>query len=187
MNNYTKIGIVSIFCAGTTLLSGCGSGLVIGSTKPNFDTDFTVNADIVCERLSAKASITRCDSSWQFAFTEPKSLAGVTLKFDESSCTGGLGAISFDTENSSEYISMPEIIAASVDSLSKCTNDQIVQNDEILTYNTEFNTKTVTVTASAKDGSLIGLKCPYHKLVVNFSDLKPYKKPVSEPTSLDGE
>ncbi len=179
---FTKIGLAGILC--TVLLCGCDAKLPFGSTKPNFDTEFTVNAEINCDKLSAKADVTRGGANdWSFTFTEPQQLAGMTLNLTESACTGSLGGLSFEAEESSEYAMIPEIIADSINSLSKCTNEQIVQNDEILTYDTEFDGKKVTVTANEKSGELVALKCPYHKLSVNFSNLKSYKKPTSEESN----
>lgn len=181
---FTKIGLAGIFCLATVSLCGCDAKLPFGSTKPNFDTGFTVNAEINCDKLSAKADVTRINAEdWSFTFTEPQHLAGITLNLTESACTGTLGNLSFKADENSEYAMIPEIIADSINSLSKCTNEQIVQNDEILTYDTEFGGKKVTVSADSRSGALISLKCPYHKLSVNFSNLKSYKKPVSEPTS----
>lgn len=165
----------------SVLLCGCGAKLPFGSTKPNFDSSFTVNAEINYDKLNARADVTRVSAEeWRFTFTEPQQLAGMTLEFSESVCTGTLGELSFRAEESSVYSMLPEIIAASVNSLANCTNDEIVQNDEIMTYDTEFNGKKVTVTANTRNGSLIALKCPYHKLSVNFSNLRPYKGPQSE-------
>lgn len=180
----TKIGLVSVFCLASVLLCGCDAKLPFGSTKPNFDSSFTVNAEINCDKLNAKADVTRISAdNWSFTFTEPQQLAGMTLNLTESVCTGTLGNLTFEAEESSEYVMIPEIIADSINSLSKCTNEQIVQNDEILTYDTEFCGKKVTVSADTKSGELIALKCPYHKLSVNFSNLKPYKKTTSDSTS----
>lgn len=179
---FTKIGLIGVFCS--ILLCGCDAKLPFGSTKPNFDTEFTMNAEINCDKLNAKADVTRVSADdWSFTFTEPQQLAGITINLTKSACTGTLGGLSFETEESSEYAMIPEIIVDSINSLSKCTNEQIVQNDEILTYDTEFGGKKVTVTANEKSGELIALKCPYHKLSVNFSNLKPYKKPDSEESN----
>ncbi|MBD5111850.1 MAG: hypothetical protein HDT42_04860 [Ruminococcaceae bacterium] len=179
----TKIGLVSIVGLASISLCGCDAKLPFGSTKPNFDTAFTVNAEINCDKLNAKADVTRNgDGDWSFKFTEPQQLAGMTLNITESVCTGTLGNLSFEAEESSEYAMIPEIIADSINSLSKCTNEQIVQNDEIMTYDTDFDGKKVTVTANSKSGALVSLKCPYHKLSVNFSNLKPYKELPTEPT-----
>lgn len=179
---FTKIGLIGAFCM--TLLCGCDAKLPFGSTKPNFDTEFTVNAEISCDKLSAKADVTRAGANdWSFTFTEPQQLAGITINLTESACKGNLGGLSFETEESYEYAMIPEIIADSINSLSKCTNEQIVQNDEILTYDTEFGGKKVTVTANEKNGELVALKCPYHKLSVNFSNLKPYKKSIPEDST----
>lgn len=179
---FTKIGLIGVFCS--ILLCGCDAKLPFGSTKPNFDTEFTVNAEINCDKLNAKADVTRVGADdWSFTFTEPQQLAGITINLTGSACTGTLGGLLFEAEENSEYAMIPEIIADSINSLSKCTNEQIVQNDEILTYDTEFGGKKVTVTANEKSGELIALKCPYHKLAVNFSNLKPYKKPASEESN----
>lgn len=181
----TKIGLVSVFCLVSVLLCGCDAKLPFGSTKPNLDSSFTVNAEINCDKLNARVDVTRVSADdWRFTFTEPQQLAGMTLEFSKSACTGTLAGLSFQAEKSSVYSMLPEIIADSINSLANCTNEQIVQNDEVMTYDTEFNGKKVTVTANTRNGSLIALKCPYHKLSVNFSDLKPYKE---LPSGLTGE
>lgn len=177
----TKVGLASIFCLSSVLLCGCDAKLPFGSTKPNFDSSFTVNAEINCDKLNAKADVTRINAEdWRFTFTEPQQLTGITIEFGKSDCTGTLGGLSFKTEESSFYSMLPEIIADSINSLVNCTDEQIAQNDEIMTYDTEFNGKKVTVTANARSGALITLKCPYHKLSVNFSNLKSYKEVPSE-------
>lgn len=183
----TKMGFVGTLCLVSVLFCGCDTKLPFGSTKPNFDSSFTVDAEINCDKLNAKAEVTRISGEeWRFTFSEPKELTGVVIEYSKSACTGTLGGLSFKAESNSLYSMVPEIIMDSINSLSNCTNEQIVQNDEILTYETEFNDKKVTVTANAKNNSLVALKCPYHRLAVNFSDLKPYKEQASESTGETG-
>lgn len=160
---------------GLTSLCGCSAKLPFTQSAPNFDSTYKVCADIVCGDLSAKADVTRKGASeWVFSFTEPKQLNGVTLSMNADGWSAKLGGLSFSVKDSETYTLIPEVIGGSIDALAGYTGEDFTVSDGMLTADAEFGGKKVTVTANERSGDLISLKCPYHKLSVNFSGQQPY-------------
>lgn len=155
------------------LMCGCKADLPF-TGKPDFNSSYTVNAEINCDELKAVSEITRTADKWVFTFTQPDTLAGVTLEYTENDCGGELGGLSFDAEKSPEYTALPDLIRSAVCSLSGVSDENISESDGVMTIDTDFNGKKVTVTANSKSGNLISLKCPFYRLSVQFSDQKPY-------------
>jgi len=175
--NYTKktaLGAAAVI--GTSLLCGCAKLPFVPMTQtPSFDTTYKVAAEITCDDLNAKADVTRRGiSDWTFAFTEPKQLNGVTLTLSEDGWSAKLGELSFAVKDNDAYTLIPGVIGGAIDSLANCTNDDFAVSDGVLTADSEFGGKKVSVTANVSSGDLISLKCPYHKLSVNFTDQQPY-------------
>ena len=153
-------------CAG----SGCAASLPF-SAETDFDTAYTVTAQIICGELEAVAEVTRSGGGrWDFSFTEPQELMGITISLDEDGYTASLGGLSFSAEDNPVYSTVPDIISAAVDSLSDVPSESISEQDGVLTIDTEYDGRRVTVTAASDSGELISLKCPYHKLAVYFSE-----------------
>lgn len=160
--------------AGTLALCGCDAKMPFTQNIPNFDSTYTVKADITFDKLKAKADLTRATvDEWEMIFTEPKQLNGLTIKLNSNKYSASLGGLSFSSEHNSVYSAAPQIIAKAVGSLSGSA-DNATSSDGVLTINTELDGKRVTVTANERSGDLISLKCPHYKLSVNFSDQKPY-------------
>ena len=180
-----KIAFAAVTVFTAAALGGCSGKLPFGTKTVDFDKSYVVTADITCDKLEAKADVTRLsDSDWEFTFTEPKELNGITLHFGEKGYTAYLGGLSFDADGRAGYVMLPEIIADTVDSLANCTSENFVQKDGILTADLDYNGKKVTVTAHDKTGELISLKCPYHKLSVAFSGQHDYVSELPEDGGL---
>lgn len=158
-----------------SLLCGCGNKLPF-SSKPNFDLEYTVNAAITCGELKAESAVTRTSDKLSLTFTKPDTLSGITLEYSEGNICGNLGGLSFEVEKSSLFTALPDIIRSAAGSLSSVSAENIFEQDGVMTIDTDFNGKKVTVTADSKTGDLISLKCPFYKLSVQFSDQKPYKE-----------
>ncbi|MCM1167387.1 MAG: hypothetical protein NC299_10140 [Lachnospiraceae bacterium] len=178
MSNCTKkIAASAAAIIGSVLLCGCSKLPFnpLTPSKPSFDGTYTVCADIVCGELSAKADITRNGASdWVFSFTEPKQLNGITMSLGENGWSAKLGELSFAVDDSGVYTLIPEVIGASVDSLSALANESLSSEDGVLTADAEFGGKKVTISANERSGELISLKCPYHKLSVSFTKQQPF-------------
>ena len=168
---FAKFGKILICGAVMAAMCGCSAGLPFTAPKTaDFDTRYSVNADITCGELEASAEIKRTGSgSWQFCFTEPKQLSGLTLSLNEDGLTAGLGALSFNVEPNEIYTMIPDIVSAAVDTLPEVQDGSLSEEDGIITLTTQFGEKPVTVTAAKDTGELISLKCPYYKLAVYFS------------------
>ncbi|MBD5129306.1 MAG: hypothetical protein HDT43_05225 [Ruminococcaceae bacterium] len=173
--NHAKKTALAAATVGISMLCGC-SKLPFDplTAAPNFDTTYKVAAEIVYDDLTAKADVTRKGASeWVFSFTEPKQLNGVTMSLGADGWSAKLGELSFNVDDNDVYTLIPEVIGASIDSLSALPNESLSSEDGVLTADTEFGGKKVTVTAN-RGGDLISLKCPYHKLSVNFTEQQPY-------------
>ena len=177
MSNFTKktaLGAAAII--GMSMLCGCAKLPFnpLTPSAPNFDSTYTVAAEITYDDLKAKADVTRKGASeWTFAFTEPKQLNGLTMTLGADGWSAKLGELSFSADENDVYTLIPEVIGGSIDSLANCTSEDFAVSDGVLTADSEFGGKKVTVTAN-QSGSLISLKCPYHKLTVNFTHQQPY-------------
>ena len=181
MKRITKIAALAL-CG--CLLSGCSDNISFMQPKPDFSAGYTVSAEINCGKLEAAADIAYiAENDWEFTFTEPKSLAGVTLMLNEEGLSGTLGALGFSVEENSYYTLLPEIISEAVEALAKAPSEKRSTSDGIMTVETEFNGQLVTVTADTS-GKLISLKCPYYSLSVNFSN---QNKITASAPSEDGE
>lgn len=160
---------------GAGLLCGCSAKLPILQKAPSFDTTYKVCADITYDDLTAKANVTRRGADdWVFSFTEPKQLNGVTLSLNADGWSAKLGGLSFNVGDSDMYTLIPEVIGGSIDMLAGSTGEGYTSSDGVLTADAEFDGKKVTVTANERNGDLISLKCPYHKLTVSFSEQQPF-------------
>ena len=161
--------------AGTLILSGCGGKMPFAQRTPDFNSTYTVTADITFDKLKAKADLTRVSTDeWEFKFTEPKQLNGLSIKLNSEKYAASLGGLSFSAEDNSGYIAAPQLIAKAVGQLSNALGDKITSSDGVLTFTDDLDGNRITITANERTGDLISLKCPHFKLSVNFSGQKPY-------------
>lgn len=179
-----KKAAAALAVAGTLSLCGCGTKLPFVQKKPDFNSTYTVSAEITYDKTKAKAVLTRIDDSeWEFKFTEPKALEGLLLNLNDSSYAASLGGLSFSSENSGVYAAAPQLIARSIKQLAAAASDTLTASDGVLTFTGDIDGKRLSVTADEITGNLISLKIPTLKLAVNFSDQKPFTPEFSE----DGE
>ncbi len=156
------------------LLCGCNADNIFGKTKPNYDSAYTIKAEIKSGELKAAADITRNGTGdYIFSFTEPDHLMGMSIALSEDGMTASLGSMNV-TADSSFYTAIPETIAESIDSLSTVDSESITEAEGVLTLNTEADGDKVIITSDA-DGELLTLKCPSQKLSVEFSEQSEQK------------
>ena len=73
------------------MLCGCGT-IPFTQKAPNFDSTYTINAEITYDKLKAKANLTRMENNeWEFKFTEPKQLNGLSVKLNQNGYSASLG------------------------------------------------------------------------------------------------
>lgn len=159
--------------AGTLALCGCKANLPFVQRTPSLDGSYTVKAEITFDKLKAKADVTKSNGDWEFRFTEPKQLNGLSVKLGESGYSASLGGLTFSADNNSVYSAVPQIVAKAVGLLSGGGSSAKSENG-VLTFDKELDGKRVTVTANEKTGELISLKSPHHRLSVNFSEQRAY-------------
>lgn len=165
----------------TMSLCGCKANLPFTRKTPNFNSTYTVNADITFDKLKAKAELTRYgESDWEFKFTEPKSLNGLSIQLKPEGYSATLGGLLFSAEENSVYTDAPQIVADAVKLLSGVSDDKLSVSDGVITFSEDVDGKRVTLTADESTGSLISLKCPGAKLSVNFTEQKPFTPNLSE-------
>ncbi len=170
-----RTALAVIAAVSAIALSGCNGKIPFTEKKLDFNKSYTVCAEINCDRLKAKADVTRAAANdWQFVFTEPKELQGVTLCYGTSGLSASLGDLSFSADENAEYAMLPEIIAASIDTLSALPTESLVEEDGTVVADSTFDGEKVTVSVDEKTGNLLSLKCPHYQLAVTFSDQKPY-------------
>lgn len=157
------------------LLCGCNADNIFGKTKPNYDSAYTIKAEIKSGELEALADITRNGSGdYIFSFSEPDHLMGMSVKLSEDGMTASLGSLSVTADSNSAYSMIPETIAESIDSLSGIDAESITEQEGVLTLNTEADGSRVIVTSDT-EGGLLTLKCPSKKLSVKFSEQSEQK------------
>lgn len=167
MKKLSKIALLAL-CG--ILFSGCAGNNPLFPQKPDFSAGYSMTAEINCGKLEAVADVVyNAENDWQFTFSEPKALAGMTLNFTEKGLSGALGELDFDVDENENYTLLPEIIASSIETLASVPAEKRAISDGIMTIETAFNGKPVTVTADPS-GKLISLKCPYYSVAVNFSN-----------------
>lgn len=175
-------GCAAVFTA--VSLCGCNVKLPFVGNSLNFDKSYTVSAEINCDRLNAKANITRAGANdWEFVFTEPKELNGVIIAFGANGYSARLGTLNFIAAENSTYTVLPKVIGGALDVLAGMPSDSFTQNNGVVSADVDLNGKTITVNADEK-GNLISLKSPYHQLSVNFSGQQPYKSPLPDEGGL---
>lgn len=156
------------------LLCGCSGANIFGKAKPNYDSAYTIKAEIKSGDLNAVADITRNGSGdYIFSFSEPEHLMGMNIALSEDGMTASLGSMNV-TADSSFYTAIPETIAESIDSLSRVDAETITEQEGVLTLNTEAGGDKVIVTSDTS-GVLLTLKCPSQKLSVKFSEQSEQK------------
>ncbi len=170
-----KTALAAVAAGAVIMLSGCDGKIPFTEKRLDFNKSYTVCAEINCDRLKAKADVTRAAAQdWQFTFTEPKQLQGMTLSLGKSGLSGSLGDLSFSADDNSEYAMLPEIIASSIDTLSALPTESLLKENGAVVAEPTFDGEKVTVTMDEKTGNLLSLKCPHYQLAVTFSEQKPY-------------
>lgn len=181
---FKKIAAGSAAVVLAAAMCGCNGKLPFTGSKPDFNKSYSVSAEIRCDRLEAKADVIRAgNNDWEFTFTEPKELNGIVLAINTNGYNARLGEMKFKADENAEYTMLPEVIFTALDMLAMTSNDQLTEEDGVLTAQLALDDKTVTVTANSR-GDLISLKSPYHQLSVNFSGQKPYTSPLPEDGGL---
>lgn len=154
-------------------LCGCAAESLFKPTAPEFDTSYQMDADLNFGDFSAGADITRYgDGNWEFLFTEPQYLNGMKLNLSEEDITASLGNLNVTAPRNDMYKLVPDIISSAVDSLNDIAAESMTEEEGVLTINTEVDGKKVIVT-STKDGELLTLLCPFHKVSVKFGEQTP--------------
>lgn len=186
MTHFSKRTVFAALAAGTAImLSGCNVKIPFTEKKPNFDRTYTVCAEINCDRLKAKADVTRAGAQdWEFVFTEPKQLQGMKLCYGTSGLSASLGDLSFGADENSEYAMLPEIIADTIDTLSGIPAESLIKEEGTIVAESAYDGEKVTVSVDEKTGNLLSLKCPYYQLAVTFSDQKPYVSNLPDDSGL---
>ena len=141
-------GIIAF--AAAISLSGCNGKLPFSGSKPNFDTSYSVCAEIKCDRLEAKADVIRAGANdWEFTFTEPKELNGIVVAFGVNGYNAKLGDLKFKADENVTYTLLPKVIGTALEQLSTVDSSQLEEKDGILTAQLAIDDNTVTVTADS--------------------------------------
>lgn len=175
-----KIRIISGAAALTAvlLMSGCQGELPFAAAKtPELSSLWTAQAEIKFGDNNARAEVTRSEPGcWEFGFTEPQELCGVTMKLENGTLTASLGELSV-TAGEGENMILPMLIAEGIDSAGENAGSAS-EKDGVLTIKTEADGCACTVTADSSTGDILTFRSPGNKLAVFFSDVSPYTEEV---------
>ena len=134
-----KIRIISGAAALTAvlLMSGCQGEIPFAAAKtPELSSSWTAQAEIKFGDNNARAEVTRSEPGcWEFGFTEPQELCGVTMKLENGTLTASLGELSV-TAGEGENTILPMLIAEGIDSAGENAGSAS-EKDGVLTIKTE--------------------------------------------------
>ena len=171
------------------LLTGCTGKPAGGSDfAPRLDPAYSVSASLQYgDQQSAELTLTRYGTgSWDAAFSEPDSLAGVLLTFDGNVVTASYKGLAFTVPKSAMAAKMMLSMTTEVlDSLEVPERIECKQQSDGTwesTGDSENGSYTVTFTDA---GVLSEFSMPGQPLTITFSDYKPISaaSPAAETTS----
>ena len=164
--------------AAALMMSGCQGELPFAAVKtPELSNAWTAQAEIKFGDNNARAEVTRIEPGcWEFGFTEPQELCGVTMTVENGTLTASLGELTV-TAGDGENTILPMLIAAGIDSAGENAGSAS-EKDGVLTIKTEADGSSCTVTADSSTGDILTFRSPSNKLAVFFSDVSPYTEEV---------
>lgn len=165
---------VLAFCLPIALLcSGCTEKPADAQFSPNLDPNFSVDAVMVYGDRSTEAAftLTRYDAgAWDAAFSEPSSLAGVILSFENNAVSASYKGLSFTVPKSAlPAKTMLLLVTDVLDSLTgletiPCTAGE--NGSWEVSGESEGGSYTLTFSS---DGMLNSFDIPSQPLVITFS------------------
>lgn len=176
---YTRRITAAAAAAGMLMLCGCEGGMPFGSAQlPDMTAGWTAQAEISYGESTAQAEVTRSEPGcWQFAFTQPQELCGVTMRLENGELTASLGSLSV-TAGEGDYTMLPVMIADGVDSLSNAEIGTLTEENGVLTARLTIDGATCVITADKSTGDIISFKSPDGRLAAFFSEVAPYTEEV---------
>lgn len=175
-----KIRIITGAAALTAalLMSGCQGELPFKAAKaPELSDSWTAQAEIKFGDNNARAEVTRSEPGcWEFGFTEPKELCGVTMKLENGTLTASLGELNV-TAGEGDNTILPLLVAEGID-LAAENVSSATEKDGVLTIKTESEGGSCTITADSATGDILTFRSPGNKLAVFFSDVSPYTEEI---------
>ncbi len=176
---HTRISAAVWASAGILMLCGCDGGMPFGSSKlPDMTAGWTAQAELSYGDNTAQAEVTRSEPGcWQFAFTKPQELCGVTMQLENGKLTASLGELSV-TAGEGDYTMLPVMIADGIDGISNAESGTLTDENGVLTARLTIDGATCIVTADKATGDIISFKSPDSKLAAFFSEVTPYTEEV---------
>ena len=175
---YIRRMICAAALAAVALMSGCEGKIPFSGTKTaELSPSWTAQAEIKFGDSTAAAEVTRVEPGcWEFGFTAPPELCGVTMRLEDGAFTASLGELSVTAGEGGNTI-LPKLIAEGIDSAAENAAGA-TEKDGVLTIKTETDGSGCTVTADGSTGEVLSFRCPGSKLAVYFSDVTPYTEVV---------
>lgn len=164
--------IISAFmlAAAIILLSGCDGGLLPGSTPPDLSKPFELTAKIEQDDFDATAEVTRTAAdNWEFVFTEPKNISGLTVKIEDGIYKASLDDLTLETEdNNSVYSTIPSLIAEAVDAASEADGITVSDKNGTTVVTGNAGKYAYSIDYSRAENEITKLNIPSQKLSVTF-------------------
>ena len=115
MNRLKIITAGAVFLA-SVALTGCqGSNPFTQQNSPEIPESWSAGAEITFGTNKAQAEVTRSEPGcWEFGFTEPQELCGVTMKLENGTLTASLGELNV-TAGEGDNTILPLLVAEGID------------------------------------------------------------------------
>ena len=169
MNNWVcRVGLV-LLCVPLLLLTSCGEQVVV----PPITDGFTCYADMTYQEMELKGKLT-CgkDGTVQMQFDEPKSLKGITLRWDGNEMKMMLGEMSMSVPQEKVpqgalLYCLAQVMAADPKE-GKAVDDRYVITGEM-------EGKTYELVCDPQTGTPLTLSIPEEELTATFTEFQSLK------------
>ena len=161
-----------IFCASAMILSGCTAVSQESACTPRLDPAYSIDAEMdYADGEHAAVTLTRyAAGTWDAAFSEPPTLAGVVLSFDGNAVSASYKGLAFTVPKSAmpakSVLTAATDVLDSLDGLSQIPCTQAEDGTWSSTGESEAGSYTITFGA---DGTLTGFAVPSQPLTMTFS------------------
>lgn len=171
-----RIIAAAVLAAGVISMCGCEGKIPFTAEKTaQLPASWTAQADIRFGDNQAIAQVTRSGQGcWEFDFSEPPELCGVSMSLQDGELTASLGELTVNA-GAGGYTVLPLLIAEGIDAADSAETSE---KDGVLTIRTTAEGNSCTLTADRTSGDILTFRSPSNKLAVTFSEASPYTEEV---------
>lgn len=164
--------ILSAVLCGLMFLGLMGCSAEKKTATPDLNRLFSADAKIQFDDFEADAKISRLgDGMWDVEFSQPKTLAGVKLSYNDGEITASFLGLNFNIEKDSLPVkSIVTMIINAIDSSGVHADMPCVEKDGKIVFSGSGENGDFTITTDAETGTLLDFELPSEKLKVLFEN-----------------